>query len=194
MREAVRPEAVRPAAVTDYLDEEPGPGVPACRRLFRQLAAGVTVITSCEPGGTPIGMTVSALTSLSLRPPLLLACLGNGSRTLAAIRRHGVFAVHLLRDDQRELAETFASGHVRAGGKFQRVPWRPVLGAPTIPDALAWAVCLLFDHRVYGDHTVVVGRVAATHTNVGRPLLWHDGTYRHAPDVHTGDPVARAAS
>lgn len=177
-------EVGRLAGAAGHLDDEPGPGVPACRRLFRKLAAGVTVITSCEPGGVPVGMTASAMTSLSLRPPLLLVCLSNGSRTLAAIRRHRVFAVHVLREDQRALAEAFANSRIQPSTKFGRVGWRPVLGAPTIPDSLAWAVCLLHDDRVYGDHSLIVGRVSATHASVGRPLVWHDGGFCNAPQTH----------
>ena len=46
-------------------------------------------------------MTASSVTSVSLRPPLLLVSLAKQSRTLAAIRARRSFGVSLLRDDQR---------------------------------------------------------------------------------------------
>src|SRR5215813_11694426 len=91
----------------DDLDDEPGLSAAACLRLYRKLAAGVAVVTSYGSDG-PVGLTASSLTSVSLRPPILLLCLTSGSRTLSAIRTQRAFAVHLLRDDQDARARSFA--------------------------------------------------------------------------------------
>lgn len=155
------------------LHEEPGPGAARCLGLYAKLTAGVTVVTARGAGG-PLGMTVSAVTSLSARPPLLLACLRDGSRTLAAVRGRRVFAVHLLREEQQELAGRFASPTTTAAERFAGTDTRQVLGVPVLAGALAWSVCLTEDVRRYGDHHLVVGRVAAVHVGGGRPLLWHD--------------------
>ena len=157
----------------DRLREEPGPGAARCLGLYAKLAAGVTVVTARGEEG-PLGMTVSAVTSLSARPPLLLGCLREGSRTLAAVRARGVFAVHLLREDQHDLAGRFAHPTITAAQRFAGTVTRQVLGVPVIDGALAWSVCLVEDLRRYGDHHLVVGRVAAVHVGGGRPLLWHD--------------------
>lgn len=161
----------------DPLRDEPGPGAARCLGLYAKLAAGVTVVTARGEDG-PLGMTVSAVTSLSARPPLLLACLRDGSRTLAALRAHGVFAVHLLREEQHDLATRFAGPTTTAAQRFAGTDIRQVLGTPVLADTLAWSVCLLEDARRYGDHHLVVGRVAAVHVGGGRPLLWHDRRFR----------------
>ncbi len=153
--------------------DDSGPGRTACLDLYSRLAAGVTVVAAQgEDGAT--GMTASSVTSVSLDPPLLLVSLAQESRTLAAIRTRRAFAVHLLRSDQRALAERFASS---AGPRFRDVPHRKVLGAPVLGDVLAWAVCLLEAEHRYGDHTLVIGRVASAHVSAGRPLLWHDRSF-----------------
>ncbi|MEU6287778.1 flavin reductase family protein [Streptomyces sp. NPDC046988] len=162
--------AERPA---DPLHEEPGPGAARCLGLYAKLAAGVTVVTARGEDG-PLGMTVSAVTSLSARPPLLLACLRDGSRTLAAVRARRAFAVHLLREEQQDLAGRFASPTTTAAERFAGTDTRQVLGVPVLAGSLAWSVCLTEDVRRYGDHHLVVGRVAAVHVGAGRPLLWHD--------------------
>ncbi|MFJ8146156.1 flavin reductase family protein [Streptomyces sp. NPDC096048] len=168
------------------LHEEPGPGAARCLGLYAKLAAGVTVVTARGADG-PLGMTVSAVTSLSARPPLLLACLRDGSRTLAAVRGRRAFAVHLLREEQRELADRFASPATTAAERFAGTGTRQVLGVPVLAGALAWSVCLTEDVRRYGDHHLVVGRVAAVHVGGGRPLLWHDRRFgaltEPAPDA-----------
>ncbi|MFD8453929.1 MULTISPECIES: flavin reductase family protein [Streptomyces] len=157
----------------EALHEEPGPGAARCLGLYAKLAAGVTVVTARGEDG-PLGMTVSAVTSLSARPPLLLACLRDGSRTLAAVRSRRTFAVHLLREEQQDLAGRFASPTTTAAERFAGTDMRQVLGVPVLAGALAWSVCLTEDVRRYGDHHLVVGRVAAVHVGAGRPLLWHD--------------------
>jgi flavin reductase (DIM6/NTAB) family NADH-FMN oxidoreductase RutF len=160
---------VRPKPLAD----EPGPGRPACLRFYRKLAAGVTVVTAPGRDG-PVGMTASSVTSVSLQPPLVLVCLADDSATLRAVRTNGAFAVHLLRDDQQTLAETFAR---RGVAKFDGLTVRNVLSVPILADVLGWVVCLLEDERRYGDHNVVVGRIVASHVGPGQPLLWHDSGF-----------------
>src|SRR5205807_4605463 len=87
----------------------------ALRDAMSQFATGVTVITSRDALGWPVGTTVNALSSLSLDPPQILVCLAQTSRTLRALRQHRAFAVNVLAAHQRPLAALFAqpgsSGH-----------------------------------------------------------------------------------
>jgi flavin reductase (DIM6/NTAB) family NADH-FMN oxidoreductase RutF len=174
--------AALPRPRWDPLHEEPGPDATRCLEMYAKLAAGVTVVTARGEDG-PLGMTVSAVTSLSARPPLLLACLRDGSRTLEAIRAGGAFAVHLLRAEQRALAGRFADPRATAAERFAGTDTREVLGVPVFSGALAWSVCLVADVRRYGDHHVAVGRVAAVHVGGGRPLLWHDRRFASVDGV-----------
>jgi flavin reductase (DIM6/NTAB) family NADH-FMN oxidoreductase RutF len=152
--------------------DEAGLSLSACLGLYRRLAAGVSVVTALGDDG-PTAMTASSVTSVSLRPPLLLVSLAERSHTLAAIRSRRSFGVFLLREDQRGLAERFAHA--------DRDAWegtgRRVFGVPTLPDALAWSVCLLQDVHHHGDHILAIGRVVAAHASSGRPLLWHDRAF-----------------
>jgi flavin reductase (DIM6/NTAB) family NADH-FMN oxidoreductase RutF len=154
--------------------DEAGPGRSACLNLYRRLASGVSIVTARGENGLT-GMTASSVTSVSLGPPMLLVSLTHQSRTLAAIRARRAFAVHLLRSDQQDLAGQFAS----AGDPVDtdKPDYRTVLGVPVLLDVLAWSVCLLAAEHVYGDHTLVIGTVAAAQVGIGRPLLWHDRAY-----------------
>ena len=67
------------------------------------LPTGVTMVTATAPQG-PAGATANAVTSLSLDPPLMLACLDRGSRTLGVVREAGRFGVSVLAAGQEELA------------------------------------------------------------------------------------------
>src|SRR4051794_23219207 len=78
------------------------------RLAMGQFATGVTVVTSRDRAGAPVGTTANAVTSVSLDPPLVLVCLDRTSLTLRALRGHRAFAVNVLAEEQRELCAAFA--------------------------------------------------------------------------------------
>ncbi len=82
---------------------------------MRQLAAGVTLITSAH-GGRRSGLTATAVCSVSAEPPQLLVCINQRAETYVTVQRSGAFAVNLLASDQHRLAEIFAG----AGGNLRR--------------------------------------------------------------------------
>lgn len=147
------------------------------QRRFRDVVGafptGVTVVTA--PG--PAGLTTNAFSSVSLDPPLVLVCFDNGSRTLAAVRACGRFAVNVLRAGQEELAAVFASKRV-AEEKFAAVTHTVEHGVPVLDDALAWLACDVVELVDAGDHTIGIGRVYALEASDGDPLLFFRGAYR----------------
>jgi len=148
------------------------------RKAMRLWGSGVSVLTTRREGGI-LGITVSAFCSLSLDPPLVLACIDRKARSHALIEKHAAFAVNLLRDDQEKLSE-LAAGHLGADGNLleglaHRVA---VTGAPILIDCLAWVDCVLEASHAGGDHTIFVGRVEAAGHAEGSPLLYYDRAYR----------------
>jgi flavin reductase (DIM6/NTAB) family NADH-FMN oxidoreductase RutF len=147
---------------------------PAFRAAMATLPTGVSVITTYRSGGI-WGMTVGSLTSLSLRPPLLLVCLHRSSTTLGLLADQGRFAVSVLADDQQELADAFArprdldttAGNCTAAN-----------GLPVISGALAWLACRHQHTYTSGDHAIVIGAVEHAEHRPGDPLLRHASRYR----------------
>lgn len=150
----------------------------SCREYYRKLAAGVAVVTACGASGWS-GTTVSTVTSVSMTPPIVLCCVSRGSRTLAAIRHAGCFAIHLLADDQPDLADRF-SRPPGDSSRFEELGYevRLIRGTPVIAGALAVGWCDLHSLDEIGDHFVVYGRLSAVGVGRGRPLLWHERTYQ----------------
>jgi flavin reductase (DIM6/NTAB) family NADH-FMN oxidoreductase RutF len=150
----------------------------ALRHAMGHFATGVTVITSVDVSGRPVGTTANALSSLSLDPPLLLVCFDRSSQTLAAIETHGAFAVNVLAAAQEELSANFARRGLAAD--WNGVPHRPGLtGSPRLHGVLATLECTV-EHRLPGgDHEIVIGRVRHVHTNDSEatPLLFWRGRY-----------------
>ncbi|WP_411113656.1 flavin reductase family protein [Streptomyces sp. 029-5] len=156
------------------VDQTSVPGAQLCLDFYAGLASGVAVVTAPSDDG-PVGTTVSTVTSLSADPPLLLVCLSHTSRTLAAITPGSAFAVHLLHAEQSGRARLFSTA--TPAERFAAESYEEVLGAPVLSDTFAWSVCRTEEVRAYGDHCLVVGRVAALHTSGGRPLIWHDRAF-----------------
>ena len=148
----------------------------AFRDTIGHLATGVCVVTALGPDG-PAGLTTNAVASLSLRPPLVVVCFDNTSRTLPVVRAAGRFAVNVLRVGQEELARLFASKRL-AADKFAAVTHSVDHGVPVLDGALAWLVCDLQAEHPGGDHTIGVGAVTEMGRDDGEPLIFHRGTYR----------------
>jgi flavin reductase (DIM6/NTAB) family NADH-FMN oxidoreductase RutF len=146
------------------------------RTALTAYATGVTVITAIGENG-PSGATANAVTSLSLDPPLMLACLDRGSRTLNAVRAQGRFGVNALAAGQEELARRFAGKGTEAE-KWDGVEWAEDEQLPRLPGALMWVACELRDLIDGGDHLILTGSVLAADSRVGQPLLFHRGDYR----------------
>lgn len=147
----------------------------AFRDTLGSFPTGVTVVTARDATG-PAGLTTNAFSSLSLDPPLILACFDNTSRTLPVVRASGRLAVNVLRAGQEELAAVFASKRVQAE-KFAEVCHSEQGGVPVLDDALAWLVCDLEELLPRGDHTIGVGAVTELTAFDGEPLVFFRGAY-----------------
>jgi flavin reductase (DIM6/NTAB) family NADH-FMN oxidoreductase RutF len=156
----------------------PAPTPQEFRRTMAMLPTGVTIITAKGADG-PAGATANAVVSLSLEPPLMLACLDRGSRTLDVVREAGSFGINVLGATQEGLAREFAT-KVPHSEKFRDVSHAERQGAPMIDGAVAWIVCRLSEMHAGGDHELLIGEVVEAVDNGGAdaPLVFHAGTYR----------------
>lgn len=141
------------------------------RDALKDFPAGVTIVTSADASGTPVGATVSAFASLSLDPPLIVVCLKRESATVAAIRHRGAFAVHILGHDQAQLALKFASDR---SPKFEGLDYAEnTPGVPLLDDCPVRLECDLSSEMPGGDHVILVGLVAnASNADAFEPLVY----------------------
>lgn len=154
-----------------------GVGDTEFRELMNVFPSGVTVVTAQDRDGTPYGLTCTSMCSVSLRPPMLLACLHNHSQTLATVLREGSFAVNLLHADGQQAAEVFARPDQ---DRFAAVDWdrTPERGLPwLVSDAHAVAECQVAEALVAGDHVVVFGQVEGVLTRPKNPLMYGMRSY-----------------
>ena len=146
----------------------------AWRRLIGNWPTGVSVITSVGPRGC----TANAVTSLSLDPLLVLACLDLGSNTLAAVRESRRFCINVLASDQGDVARRFAT-KASAAEKFAEVGYSELEGLPVLDGCLAWIACEARDELPGGDHVIVTGSpVRAGLREDAAPLVSFRSEYR----------------
>jgi flavin reductase (DIM6/NTAB) family NADH-FMN oxidoreductase RutF len=149
----------------------------AYKEALRGWASGVTVVTS-RSGDKTHGMTVSAFSSVSMDPPLILVCASRSSATHSMIEEGGVFAVNILASHQEDVSNIFASSK-HEGTRLQRVRWTEgETGAPLIDEALASLECKVASAHREGSHTIYIGHVQAVHTTDAAPLVYYQGGYR----------------
>jgi flavin reductase (DIM6/NTAB) family NADH-FMN oxidoreductase RutF len=148
------------------------------RNAMGHFATGVTVVTSVNADGEPVGTTANAVSSLSLDPPLVLVCFDRSSLTLEAVRSHGAFAVNVLAAPQRHLSANFARRGLAAA--WDEVRHRPgPTGSPRLEGVLAALECTVEHYLPGGDHEIVIGRVRDVETSAGdaAPLVFWRGGY-----------------
>ena len=145
------------------------------RRALGQFASGVTVVTTLDKDGGPLGLTVSSFCSVSLEPPLVLVCIDDRSETHDGFEASKVFGVSILTEGQEEWSDRFAFG---GSEKFTGVDLlRGEQGVPLVPGALAHIECRIEAALPGGDHTIYVGEVLRLSVAPGRPLLYHASGY-----------------
>jgi flavin reductase len=149
----------------------------AFKKALRGWTSGVTVVTS-RSGDKVHGMTVSAFSSVSADPPLVLVCANRSSTTHGIIEEGGLFTVNILASHQQDVSNVFASSK-HEDSRLQRVGWTEgETGAPLIDQALASLECRVASAHQEGSHTIYIGRVEAVHTSDAEPLVYYQGGYR----------------
>ncbi|GAA5122251.1 flavin reductase family protein [Alloalcanivorax gelatiniphagus] len=143
------------------------------REVVGHFLSGVTVVTTDD--GSRYGVTASAVSSLSLDPPMVLVCLNQKLATVDAIRRAGHFAVNILGSQHAALAAQFAVPHP---DKFRDVDVQyGASGSPLIVEALAQIECAVAEVVPAATHTIVLGRVVTARARPGDPLAYFRGQF-----------------
>ncbi len=148
-----------------------------------RLAAGV-VMVSCHVDGKPWGLTVSACSSISMDPPLLLISLGKETTSARAIAETGRFGVGLLGESLIDVAQF---GAARGQAKFMDhlcdTGGHACL-SPVVAGALAHIDCAVEKTVSAGDHTIFIGTVGAVlAAEQDRPLVYYARSYHRLSDL-----------
>lgn len=147
------------------------------RATMRRFPETVTVITAHD-GKRDHGMTVSAVTSVSMEPPSLVVCLNNRTLLHEMLLGNPIFAVNVLGQEHSPLSDAF-SGRALPQDRFNDGRWqRDTAGPLILPEAHAVVICRRVAAMPYGTHTLFVGQVMQARSgDATRPLLYEDAKY-----------------
>lgn len=139
------------------------------------VAASVTVVTTYTDNDEPRGLTVSAFTSVSLDPPLVLICIGSESSSIDALRSRGGFTVSFLAEGEGPAALQMAlSDDDKFAGMALTPPAHPRTGPRLADVAYGYFECLVHAEIEAGDHSVFIGLVVDGEVVDDRlPLVYH---------------------
>lgn len=147
----------------------------ALRNAFGAFMTGVTVVTTHDAEGNPVGFTANSFTSVSLDPPLVLVCLANSSSNYKTFADAKQFAVNILSEGQIDVSNTFARP---VEDRFAAVDWRKgPAGSPIFSGTSAWFDCSKFNTVEAGDHLILIGKVEAFENETAPGLGYARGAY-----------------
>lgn len=148
------------------------------KKALQLWTSGVAVVTTSSQKFGVQGMTVTAFSSVSVNPPLVLVCINNAADTGEGIQKSQYFAVNVLNSDQQDLSNQFAGGSNQQQ-RFENTDWQPgVTGAPILNKSLMSLDCKVVEKVLAGTHWIIIGEVQECICRSGEPLLYYRGSYR----------------
>lgn len=154
----------------------PDVDIQTFRHAMSAVPTTVTVLTVVDDAGVDRAMTVGSFASLSLDPPLVLACVGNDATIADAMRSVTHFGISVLAHDQEAISRQFADIAARS---FDGVAHhRGAHGMLLIDGAVAHFECRVTQRHAGGDHTIIVGEVLSASDEARAPLVHHRSGYR----------------
>jgi len=145
----------------------------AKKKMLRKIPHGLYVCGT-KDGDEVNGFTASWVMQASFTPPLVVNCIKNDSKSHEMVKASKVFALSILEDGQKEMAQNFFKPLRRVGNKFEEIEFElgEETGCPIIKDSLGYVECKVVGSVEHGDHTVFVGEViGAGEHREGKPLL-----------------------
>ncbi|CAG7855853.1 flavin reductase [biofilm metagenome] len=154
----------------------------AFKQALQLWASGVAVVTSKSDEFGVRGMTVTAFSSVSADPPLILVCLNQSADTGENIDQNQRFAVNILNNKQQDVSNNFSGGSSQED-RFTNASWHVgVTGVPILDDSIMSLECKVVEKVRAGSHWVIIGEVEEAACRQGEPLLYFRSAYRKLGD------------
>ena len=161
------------------------------KAAFRNHPGGVAILTA-DSGDGPVGLTATSVSSVSANPPMLMFSVSDHSSTGPALKKAETVVVHLLSDQEVELAKTFATSGI---DRFaDESSWaRLDTGEPYLLAAATWLRGKVVNQMEAGDSTIVVIEILEVTLPEGsdaepagpRPLVYHNRIWHSLSETST---------
>lgn len=140
------------------------------RKAFGSFPTGVTIITGLTDENHPTGVTISSFNTVSMHPALVLWSLVNSSKNLSYFQVGRKHLIHILADNQGDLALHFAKSGI---DKFENISYtKSSMGLPQLEGCVTYLECETQACHISGDHTIIVSKILSVETNDKNPLVY----------------------
>ncbi len=144
------------------------------KAVMRKLAGSVCVISTSSDEGLH-GLTATAVCSVCAEPPRILIVVNKSSRTHPHIVSKRAFTVNLLAEEQRQVAELFAS---KTSDQFAAIEHKRLEDScPVIDQSAAFLHCRVDQEMEVGTHTIFIGEVIDGSVAANKPLIYQDSSF-----------------
>lgn len=150
------------------------------KHLMSLNAAAVAIITCRDVDGRRYGLSVTSLSSFSIKPPSVLISVNHAAEAHEPLCRAQRFGVNFLREGQHDISNRFAGlNGEKNEGKYAGGDWIGTgNGVPVLRDAYFWLDCEVLAQTPILSHTVFVGKVnAACGPAEGCPSIYFGRNY-----------------
>jgi flavin reductase (DIM6/NTAB) family NADH-FMN oxidoreductase RutF len=153
----------------------------AKQKNLRLLTNGIYVLTSRD-GDRYGAATVTWVSQVSFKPPLLMAALRKDGSVLSCLVPSGFSVLHIVGSEQQEIAQKFFSATKESNGFLNGEPFQEgKTSAPVLKNLKAYLECKLVEiSEDYGDHAIAILEVveAGNHGEVD-PLVVGDSPWKY---------------
>lgn len=150
------------------------------REAMSRVAAAVHIVTTDGVAGLG-GITATAVTSITVEPPMMLFCINKTSPSAARMIENGAFCINTLAPSHEDLSNIFAGRtDQRLDDRFSSGEWMKLTtGAPALKGAVASFDCRLVEAKEVTTHLIMIGIVEAVeYGDVGEGLAYVHRKYR----------------
>jgi 3-hydroxy-9,10-secoandrosta-1,3,5(10)-triene-9,17-dione monooxygenase reductase component len=161
------------------------------RQALGAFTTGVTIVTTVDVAGKPVGVTANSFNSVSLAPPMVLWSLARSSANIGAFLAARHFAVHILASDQQALATRFSQ---RGTDRFAGLEvGSGIDGIALLDGCAARFECRTAFQYEGGDHVIFVGEVLNFEHCESEPLVFKRGRFTLAVGKTPDSPGAASS-
>ena len=155
------------------------------RKGMRRFAGVCTIVTSADASRNRagwVGLTATAVSSVTADPPRILVCVNRSAFAHGTIVSSGILGVNVLAaENGPSMAKRFGGGSGPIAEKFEAEKWiLGSLGVPLFKRALLTIECIISDIINNSTHDIIICDVVGINDvdQCDAPLIYFNGTYR----------------
>lgn len=128
-------------------------------------------VVTADDGSGPSGCLVGFGTQCSISPPRFLVCISKENHTFEPAMAAETLVVHVLGEDDLELAKVFGEETGDRENKFAQVAWHPGPDGrtPVLDGVARWFAGGVLQRLDGGDHVVMLLEPTDVHVEDGTP-------------------------